>query len=120
MNRDPLADARAQGVRVEIAPLGAWSPALLVAEYDRASRTIRVNSIALQRVRAANGAAAARALLEAAVAHELYHHVVAEGQPPARKTGAFRTRTEQETNAAAYAQETYGIDQRALEVMLGQ
>ena len=111
MNRDPLADARAEGLRIEVAALGTWAQASIVAEYDRASRTIRVNAAALERMRAAGGDAAANALMGAAVAHELYHHAVAEGR---------RSALDAEMRAEAHARDTYGIDQRAFETMLAQ
>jgi len=90
----PLADARAAGLRVEIADLGDWSPAALVSEYDPRERTIRVNERALARAEASGGAAAREALFAAAVAHELYHHAVG---------GA-------EGGADAFVRERYGID----------
>jgi hypothetical protein len=82
--RDALGDARAVGLRVEIADLGDWSPAALVSEYDPAARAVRVNARVLERVRSERGACARDELLQLAVAHELYHHGVAAGEiPPA-------------------------------------
>ena len=99
---DPFEDAAAHGLRVEVAELGDWSPVVLLSEYDRAARTIRVCASAVRRVRAALGDRAAGALIAAAVGHELYHHEVAEG----RLRGGDRAACERD--AERYARRRYG------------
>ena len=59
--------------RVEIVDLGRWSGAALLAEYDAACDTIRINARALARVRTAGGAHAAERFIAAALAHERFH-----------------------------------------------
>jgi hypothetical protein len=101
----PLRDARMRGLRVDVCDLGDWAPHALLAEYDRAGRTIRVSARAFGRARSRGGAAAGRAFLCAAVAHELYHHAVAEGDlpPPAPRAGCAAP-------AAAFTLARYGLD----------
>jgi hypothetical protein len=101
----PLRDARRCGLRVAVCDLGDWAPHALLSEYDRAERTIRVSARALALARARGGAPAARAFLCAAVAHELYHHAVAEGEaaPPVAREGCA-------ASAAAFALARYGLD----------
>jgi len=67
--------AAAYGVRVEVVPLGDWSPATLIAEYDPAGPVIRVNAAALP----AGDSCAVRDAIDRAIAHELYHHREATG-----------------------------------------
>ena len=91
---DPRAVARAAGVAIELADLGDWGAATLVAEYDPAGPLIRLNLRALP----AGGAAALRAHVDAALAHELYHHGEATGAiarlptPAARESAAAEHR----------------------------
>ena len=113
MNAEPLADARAFGLRVCTSDLGGCAPVRLVAEYDRAARTIRISAAAVAAVRREHGDAAADALTAAAVAHELYHHAVAEGRLRAASGAA-----EAEERADRYARERYGIDQARFERLL--
>lgn len=56
-------------MRVEVADLGDWGFARLIAEYDPDGPTIRVNRRELERTD-----------LERALAHELYHHREAIGE----------------------------------------
>ncbi len=91
---DPRALAAAYGVRVELAHLGDWSPATLVAEYDPDGPAIRVNEAALPR----GDSCTVRDAIDRAIAHELYHHREAIGEI-ARIAG----RREREAAADAYA-----------------
>ncbi len=69
--------AASYGVRVELADLGDWSPATLVAEYDPDGPVIRVNERTLWRIlRQAQDDHA----IDHAIAHELYHHREAIGE----------------------------------------
>jgi hypothetical protein len=95
---DPVALARAAGLAVEVADLGDWGAAALVAEYDRAARAIRVNRRVLEREEALRGTSARAGLFLHAIAHELYHHAVAEGAIAAR-----RVRRDDECAADAFA-----------------
>lgn len=56
-------------MRVELADLGDWGAARLIAEYDPNGPTIRVNRRELARID-----------LGHAIAHELYHHREAIGE----------------------------------------
>jgi hypothetical protein len=101
VNADPLADARAEGLRVAVADLGAWGSIKLLSEYDRSARTIRISVAALASARRRG---AADRFFRAAVAHELYHHFVAERQlPQARGWMAG------ECAAERFALERYGL-----------
>jgi hypothetical protein len=104
MTADPLCDARAEGLRVEICVLGDWSPHALLAEYDRAARVIRVSAKALARA-LQHGNDAGVAFFAAAVAHELYHHAVAE-----RRVAAAPDKRACEREADAFVLRMYGID----------
>jgi hypothetical protein len=95
---DPVALARAAGLAVEVADLGDWGAAALVSEYDRAARAIRVNRRVLEREEALRGTSARAGLFLHAIAHELYHHAVAEGAVAAR-----RLRRDDECAADAFA-----------------
>jgi len=74
-------------VRVEVADLGDWGSARLVAEYDPDGPLIRVNLRELPQV-----------ALEHAIAHELYHHREAIGEVP-----RLPSRAERESAADAFA-----------------
>lgn len=74
--------------------MGDWGSATLFAEYDPAGPLVRVNARALP----AGPPAAVRAMVDRAVAHELYHHREARGEVPRRATRAAR---EGAANAAA-------------------
>ena len=112
MRRDPIEDARRAGLRVDIAPLGTWAPAALVAEYDRAERTIRVSATAVARIHTLWGEEEARSFLRAAVAHELYHHVAC------RSHGRSTHAAECERRAHRFARLRYGADPWRFERML--
>lgn len=103
MSRDPLDDARAAGLSVEIADLGDWAPASLISEYDHEASAIRVNARVLERVYSERDDAARTRFIRYAVAHELYHHRVATGTlaAPADRTAA-------EHAAEAFASAHYG------------
>jgi hypothetical protein len=79
--------AAAYGVRVELADLGDWGSARLIAEYDPDGPTIRLNRRELLHV-----------AVDHAIAHELYHHREAIGEVP-----RLRSRTERERAADAFA-----------------
>ena len=110
MMRDPLVDAYAMGLRIELAELGTWSPAVLVSEYDHAAATIRINLAAAQRLRQSGGEVEACALIRCAVAHELYHHFAAVNPRAARGD-----RRAVEGQAHAFARERYGLDPERFE-----
>ena len=104
MIRSSLEDACTAGLRVEVDALGDWGSVVLISEYDHQARCIRVDARALELVRFRLGDAARDEFLAAAVAHELYHHEVAEGRVRAS------TRAAHERQARAYARKRYGID----------
>jgi len=87
--RRAAADA---GVAVELADLGDWGGARLIAEYDPTGPVIRIDA----RERAA--AADPLAFEELAIAHELYHHLERTGAVP-----RLRSRRAREAAADAYA-----------------
>ena len=86
--RDARGLAAAYGVRVELVPLGDWGTVRLIAEYDPAGPTIRVNAA----IRPDEDA------VERAVAHELYHHREAIGA-----IARLRDRAAREAAADAFA-----------------
>jgi hypothetical protein len=69
-----IAAARNAGLRVVVAPLGVWRPARLLAEYDRAGKSIRVDAPSVERLRALGGDGFADGFIACAVWHELHHH----------------------------------------------
>jgi hypothetical protein len=71
-------------VRVEIADLGDWGAAALLAEYDAEDDAIRVNARAVARIRALLGEGEARRFVACAVAHECFHRA----HPEAREAEA--------------------------------
>lgn len=72
-------------LRIELADLGDWGTATLVAEYDPAGPTIRIN------VRALPADPVGRAEhIERAIAHERYHHAEACGIVPRLATRSAR------------------------------
>ena len=75
---DPRALAAAYGVRVEVADLGDWGTATLLAEYDTEGPVIRINERALP----TGSSCAVRDAIDRAIAHELYHHREAIGEIP--------------------------------------
>ena len=112
MIRNPLDDAEAAGLRVDIVMLGDWGSARLLSEYDHAARTIRVDGASLAAIRDRGGAHAGVAFVAAAVAHELYHHDVAVGRI------ARSSRTEEEVHACERVLRRYGIDASIFEAAL--
>jgi hypothetical protein len=60
-------------VRFELASLGTWGGARLIAEFDPESDVIRVDAAACERVRKRLGDAAAERFVAYAVAHERFH-----------------------------------------------
>ena len=73
---DPRTIARERGVAIELADLGAWGDAVLVSEYDPDGPVIRINTRALP----AGSSCDVREHIDAAIAHELYHHGEATGE----------------------------------------
>jgi hypothetical protein len=73
---DPRAAARAYGIAIELADLGSWGDAALVAEYDPDGPVIRINARTLP----VGSSCAVREHVDRAVAHELYHHREAIGE----------------------------------------
>ena len=59
--------------RIEVADLGTWGDAALLAEYDAQDHAIRVNARAVERVRTLLGDAEAERFIACAIAHERYH-----------------------------------------------
>ncbi len=73
---DPRTVARGYGIAIELADLGTWGDATLVSEYDPAGPVIRINTRALP----VGSSCAVREHIDAAIAHELYHHREASGE----------------------------------------
>ncbi len=73
---DPRTAARAYGIAIELADLGAWGETTLVSEYDPEGPVIRINT----RVLPAGSSCEVREHIDRAVAHELYHHREALGE----------------------------------------
>ena len=82
---DVRALAAAYGLRIERADLGDWGSVQLIAEYDPAGPTIRIDERAVRDV-------------DRAIAHELYHHREAIGEVP-----RIADRRAREAAADAYA-----------------
>ena len=98
---------------MSVVELGA-SPALtLISEYDPAARAIRINGASLRRVVRVLGDAEYDNVVRAAVAHELYHHEVAEG-----RIAALRDRRAVEREAEHFVRVRYGIDPTRFERVL--
>jgi hypothetical protein len=91
--------------RIELADLGEWGAATLVAEYDPEDDAIRVNARAVARVRAALGDAEAERFVACAVAHERAHRA----DPRAS-----------EAEAHAFARAACGVDPRRYEALLAR
>ena len=68
--------AASYGVRLELADLGDWAGATLIAEYDPDGPVIRINERALPQ----GSSCAVRDAIDSAIAHELYHHREAIGE----------------------------------------
>jgi hypothetical protein len=95
---DPRSLALAAGVAIELADLGDWGTATLVAEYDPAGPVIRINSRAVP----TGSSCAVREHIDRAILHELYHHAEALGiveRLPSRplREGAARAAAERGT-----------------------
>ena len=91
---DVRALAASYGVAVEIAPLGEWGSANLIAEYDPDGPVIRINDAALPH----GSSCDVREAIDRAIAHELYHHREAVGEIP-----RIAARAERERAADAFA-----------------
>jgi hypothetical protein len=87
------------GVRVEVADLGAWGDARLLAEYDPDGPTIRVNERTLPH----GSSCAVRDAIDRAIAHELYHHREAIGEVPRLRDRGARERAADAFAAALLA-----------------
>jgi predicted transcriptional regulator len=87
--------ARAYGVAVEFADLGAWGAAELRSEYDPGGPVIRINQRLMMRDE----------LVALCIYHELYHHREAIGD--VRRQGSRRAR-EAAADAFARAQMLHG------------
>jgi len=74
--RAALAQARAYGVAIRFADLGAWGSAELRSEYDPRRPEIRLNN----RITARLSGRELREFVALAVGHELYHHREAIGE----------------------------------------
>lgn len=98
---DVRALAATYGVRVEIAELGDWGSANLIAEYDPDGPVIRINERALPH----GSSCDVRDAIDRAIAHELYHHREAIGEVP-----RLATRAERERAADGFAQTLLGPD----------
>lgn len=86
--------------RVEIADLGRWGAAALLAEYDAQDDAIRVNARGVARVRAVFGEVGARYFVAYAIAHERFHRARPEAS---------------EADAHAYARAVCGVNGRRFE-----
>jgi hypothetical protein len=71
-------------VNLELANLGKWGSARLLAEFDPESAAIRVDAAAYELVRARLGEAAAERFVAYALAHERFH----AGHPACGETEA--------------------------------
>jgi len=89
--------------RVEIADLGAWGSAALLAEYDREDDAIRVNARVVEAVRAVAGSAEATRFIACAIAHERFHR-------------AYPTASEEEAHRSARI--TCGVDVSCYEAII--
>lgn len=64
---------------VEIADLGTWGGASLLAEYDPCDDTIRVDARAVETIRMLRGEAEAQRFITVAIAHERFHRSYPRG-----------------------------------------
>ena len=90
---DPRTAARENGIAIELADLGSWGEATLVSEYDPDGPVIRINTRAVP----AGSSCAVREHIDAAIAHELYHHGEASGD-----IQRYRSRKARERSAAEH------------------
>lgn len=106
---DVRSAAAAYGLGIEVADLGAWAGATLIAEYDPPARMIRVNARAVAAYRQARDAPAASSavttFVDLAIAHELYHHREAIGE-----SARLGSRAQREAAADAYARANVAVD----------
>ena len=72
--REAIAAAKAAGLEVRVDAFGGPDGLPLLSEYDRLRRTISVNALTLNRLRASHGKDVALRFAACAVWHELYHH----------------------------------------------
>ena len=95
--------AAAYGVRVELADLGDWGTAKLLAEYDPDGAVIRINERtlprALRQAQGDNESDDVRGAIDRAIAHELYHHREAIGE-----VARLADRAARERDADAFAE----------------
>ena len=84
----------------ELANLGTWGGARLLAEFDPESSAIRIDAAAYEQVRARLGRAAAETFAAHAFAHECFH-----ARHPAGS----------EAQAHAFAREQSGVDRSYFE-----
>ena len=82
-------------VQITFDDLGDWTPATLISEYDPAGPFIRINVRALERL-CGDDPAARSALINEAIAHELYHHREAIGDVARCKSHTARERAARE------------------------
>lgn len=89
-----IAKARAYGVPIAFADLGAWGDAELRSEYDPREREIRINAGYAQALHPSQ----LGTFVTLAIGHELYHHRENIGEIP-----AISDRAERERAATDYA-----------------
>jgi hypothetical protein len=80
--------AQRDGVAVEFADLGDWGDATLLSEYEPSGPVIRINLRVLTRC----DGSLKNALIEFAVAHELFHHRERVGSVPRAANRRVRER----------------------------
>jgi len=86
---------------VSVEDLGDWGGATLWSEYDAQERAIRINARAIERLREERGSldsCTVAAVIDRAIAHEIYHHREAIGEIARIPAGSVR-----EAAAHAYA-----------------
>jgi hypothetical protein len=89
---DPRTIARRYGIAIELADLGDWGTSALLAEYDPAGPVIRINT----RTIPSGSSCVVREHIDAAIAHELYHHREAAGEIDRLGSRAARERAADE------------------------
>jgi hypothetical protein len=93
--------AQRDGVAIEFTDIGDWGAATLISEYDPVGPTIRINVRVLARARAS----LREALVDFAIAHELFHHRERIGAVP-----RAANRREREHAADAFARAHVALD----------
>jgi hypothetical protein len=101
--------AQRDGVTVEFADLGDWGGAALISEYEPSGPAIRINLRMLARC----DASLKNALIDFAIAHELFHHRERIGSVPRATNRRARERA-----ADAFARAHVALDP-ALAAFLG-